>query len=81
MSLGTVVFVDPAAADRVLGCATTVVDEIDVMVDGMVTMVDGILTVGGPGIVSSTVTIECWLLSESPLNLAIGKIGSSSELK
>ena len=51
MSLGTVVFVDPAAAGRVSGCAITVVDEIDVMVDGMVTMVDGILTVGGPGIV------------------------------
>lgn len=89
MSLGTevtstVVFVD--LPGRVLGFATTVsmlvVDGVDVMVDDILTVVDGILAGGGLGIVSSTIKKERWLLSdsESPLNLATGKIGSSSEL-
>ena len=63
----------------------TVVDGIDMVVDGVFTVVDGILTVGGPGIVSSCVKKECWLLSlsvsESPLNSTARKIDSSSELE
>ena len=52
VGIGVTSFVD--LAGRVSGFVITVVDGIDIMVDGMVTMVDGngILTVGGPGIVS-----------------------------
>ena len=72
-------------AGRVLGFATTVpvVDGIDVIVnvDDIPTVVDGTLAGRGLGILSCTIKKECWLLSVLELlNVATGKIGSSSKL-